>query len=234
MKLARPERRLAPGAFWREVDAEHNRFVAERLPGTAVLDIGCGYGTLTDHLARLGKRVVGVDHDAESVRVARELHPAREFVEGGFAGRFPDASFDHVVLRDVLHHLYEEGDVAAALREIRRVLKPDGTLVIFDPNVHFVLRLCRRLMAHRDAECALEDAIAALERAGFEVRETAFTEAFALAASGGYVGICWVPPIRALHRALIALDRWTSRAVRALGLARRVLWRYRLVAAPRA
>ncbi len=234
MKLAHPERRLAPGAFWREVDEEHNRYVAERLPGQSILDVGCGYGTLTDHLSRLGKKVVGIDQDPESVRVARSRNLAGEIVEGRFEGRFASGSFDHVVLRDVLHHLYAEGDLSASLAEIRRVLKCDGTLVVLDPNVHFLLRLCRRLMAHRDAECPLEDARAALERAGFEIREVQFYELFALAASGGYVGICWVPPIRRLHRALIALNRRLSSGIARTRMARSLLWRYRLVAAPRA
>jgi SAM-dependent methyltransferase len=233
MRLARPERRLAPGNFWAAVDAEHNRLILERLPGTDILDVGCGYGSLTDFLARQGKRPIGVDSDRSSIAAALALYPERHLIEGTFEGRFPDRSFDHVVLRDALHHLVEEGDVRAALREIRRILRPGGTLVAFDPNIHAVLRACRRMMRHQDAECSLPQAHALLAGEGFDVRETSYHETFALAASGGYVGLCFVPPgLPRLHRTLVRLNRWIGNALARTPLGPHVLWRYRIVAAP--
>lgn len=98
------------------------------------LEVGCGQGTLVNHLAPLGARMTGVDMSAESLRRAAE--GAREM---GHAGRvtlmradaerlpFPDASFDAVVSCGVLHHT---PDIRAGLREIHRVTRPGARVVV--------------------------------------------------------------------------------------------------------
>jgi ubiquinone/menaquinone biosynthesis C-methylase UbiE len=97
--------------------------------GERVLDAGCGTGYLAAGLrrARPDVTVVGSDLSAGMVTSAREAG-AWPLVQGD-ATRLPfgDAAFDLVVCRGVLHHL---PDVPAALREWRRVLAPDGAVVV--------------------------------------------------------------------------------------------------------
>jgi ubiquinone/menaquinone biosynthesis C-methylase UbiE len=96
--------------------------------GLDVLDVGCGQGIDVVRYARAGARITGIDLTPRHVELAR-LHVAALGLEAtvvqGDAERlpFPDASFDRVSSNGVLHHT---PDMPAALREIRRVLRPGG------------------------------------------------------------------------------------------------------------
>ncbi len=109
------------------------------LTGTeALLDVGCGTGTL---LAELGRRypistLNGVDADPRVLaRTAAKLRAAG--VHAGLAQAFaqslpfPDASFDLVVSTLIFHHLGTPVK-RAALGEIRRVLRPGGRFLLAD------------------------------------------------------------------------------------------------------
>jgi SAM-dependent methyltransferase len=100
------------------------------LPAHArILDAGCGSGRNMVELARLGA-VTGVELSGTSVRLARERE-AGEVVEGSVMDMpFDDASFDLTVSLDVIEHL--EDDIGA-LRELRRVTKPGGALLVTVP-----------------------------------------------------------------------------------------------------
>ncbi|KAF2143184.1 uncharacterized protein K452DRAFT_225320 [Aplosporella prunicola CBS 121167] len=98
-----------------------------------ILDVGCGPGTISCDLAALVPQgqVVGVDVSAHVVSAAREVAKERglknvEFAEGDVYGLpFGDNEFDVVHAHQVLQHV---GDPVRGLREMRRVLKPDGLL----------------------------------------------------------------------------------------------------------
>jgi SAM-dependent methyltransferase len=100
--------------------------------GRRILDAGCGDGALTAALAGAGALVTGIDRDPRmlSTGVAR-THTADstvEFVTGDIrALPFPDATFDVVVTVAVLCFL---PDAESAAREMARVLKPGGDMVI--------------------------------------------------------------------------------------------------------
>lgn len=107
-------------------------------PGHAVLDLGCGTGTLAIMAkeSALGARVVGLDGDPAILAIAR--HKAEvagdeiEFREGmAYALPFEDATFDRVVSSLVLHHLAHE-EKRRALAECHRVLRPGGELHVAD------------------------------------------------------------------------------------------------------
>jgi SAM-dependent methyltransferase len=101
-----------------------------------MLDIGCGGGSTLDKLAAIASegKVFGIDYSAASVAVARRtnarwLEAGRVDIQQGSVSRlpYPNRTFD--VVTAVETHYYWP-DLAADLREILRVLKPGGNLVI--------------------------------------------------------------------------------------------------------
>ncbi|MEO8602072.1 MAG: class I SAM-dependent methyltransferase [bacterium] len=107
-------------------------------PGCAVLDFGCGTGTLTMLLKRAcqSARVVGIDADAQVLAIARQKIEAAGLdieLRQGFltAETFAAGSFDRVVTSLVLHHLTRD-EKLAVLRAMRVALRPGGELHIAD------------------------------------------------------------------------------------------------------
>lgn len=106
-------------------------------PGQRLLDVGCGPGSITCDLAAsvAPGETIGIDLQPSQVAAARELAAQRAIANARFeVGNiyelpFPDASFDVTVARAVLFHLR---DPLAALREMRRVLRPGGVVTVVD------------------------------------------------------------------------------------------------------
>jgi ubiquinone/menaquinone biosynthesis C-methylase UbiE len=112
------------------------------LEGASVLELGCGAGDLSVELLRRGARLTALDISPGMVELARSrAADATFFVAPAEETGLPDASFDLVVGKWVLHHV----DVAAAAREVRRVLRPGGRAVFFEnQDRNPLLRLARR------------------------------------------------------------------------------------------
>ncbi|MER7043348.1 class I SAM-dependent methyltransferase [Streptomyces jumonjinensis] len=101
-----------------------------------VLDCACGIGTQSIGLTARGYRVIGTDLSAIAAARARAEAGSRGLRLATAAADmralpFPDAAFDVVVCADnALPHLLTEAEAVAALREMRRVIRPGGLLLL--------------------------------------------------------------------------------------------------------
>jgi 2-polyprenyl-6-hydroxyphenyl methylase / 3-demethylubiquinone-9 3-methyltransferase len=125
-----------PVSLLRKMNYVRLSYFAKHLPLSGrVLDVGCGGGLVSEELAVMGFSVTGIDISEKSIDSARK-HASRSEVhldlkyEFGDAMNlpYPDASFDGVVVSDVLEHLH---DLPRAIAEIHRVLRSGG-VVVFD------------------------------------------------------------------------------------------------------
>jgi ubiquinone/menaquinone biosynthesis C-methylase UbiE len=103
-----------------------------------VLDIGCGTGTLVNLIKRLypSVEVAGLDPDPKALTRARKKATRNGIsvrLDQGFSDQlpYPEASFDRVFSSFMFHHLEPEAR-ERTLREVRRVLKPRGSLHLLD------------------------------------------------------------------------------------------------------
>ena len=141
---------------------------ARLAPGQAVLDFGCGTGTLALLLKRScpAARVVGVDVDPVVLELARRKIARAgldiELRQGVFtAETFAPASFDRVVSTLVLHHLTRD-EKLAVLRAMRVALRPGGELHVadFGPPHTALMRLLSRVISHVDGAGRVGDNLA--------------------------------------------------------------------------
>jgi SAM-dependent methyltransferase len=99
-------------------------------PGKKLLDLSCGSGRTSEMLAKLGFRVIATDYSPPppmSTGIARVGG-----VDLNYLLPFRSASFDGVDLVEVIEHIENQPQL---LREISRVLKPGGVLLVSTPNV---------------------------------------------------------------------------------------------------
>jgi SAM-dependent methyltransferase len=118
---------------------------APEMAGRRVLEVGLGYGTVAELLARAGADYHGLDIAAGPVDMARHrlagipgARPAQVQQGSALELPFPDASFDRVVSIGCLHHT---GDLALAVAEVRRVLRVGGELLLMVYNRHSARRV---------------------------------------------------------------------------------------------
>jgi len=125
-----------------DVDAElaHDVVLASLPPACRLVDAGCGIAKWPSALRRHGHRAVGLDLSRAALRMARERDPDVPLVVGD-SRCMPVRSgvLDAVLSEGVVEH-EEEGPIAS-LRELRRVLKPGGTLVLDVPYDNWLRRL---------------------------------------------------------------------------------------------
>jgi 2-polyprenyl-3-methyl-5-hydroxy-6-metoxy-1,4-benzoquinol methylase len=117
-------------------------------PLDVVLDAGCGLGRHLRHLARMpGLKIFGIDKNAWALReTAKSLDAMPDAVSRDYLvsiadiNRLPfaDASFDCIICSEVLEHI---PDHQQAIRELNRILKPQGILVVSVPR-YFTERIC--------------------------------------------------------------------------------------------
>ena len=95
-----------------------------------ILENGCGVGMYVEKLSTFGGRVIGLEYDLERAIEAGDnsdkiINAAGEFIP------LPASTFDLILSHEVIEHVQDD---RAAIREMIRVLKPGGRVVIFCPN----------------------------------------------------------------------------------------------------
>ncbi len=108
----------------------------ERLAGKAVLEIGLGYGSLSQRIAEAGADYQGLDLAAEAVRMVNHRlgvigNQGRAVQGSALAMPFPAASFDFVISIGCFHHT---GNVQRCFDEALRVLRPGGAAILMVYN----------------------------------------------------------------------------------------------------
>lgn len=113
--------------------AEHERALVKAAfepLGSRVLDLGCGEGATLLHLGA-PPGATGIDLFPEKIAFAQQRLPACRFVAGSvYELPFEAGAFDHLLVRDVIHHLDEP---ARLVDEAARVLAPGGRLDVLEP-----------------------------------------------------------------------------------------------------
>jgi ubiquinone/menaquinone biosynthesis C-methylase UbiE len=141
------------------------------------LDLGCGRGIFTRLLNKRFRCVIGTDFAPQAVHTAKQIVHQDSIVflssDANFLP-FTKNSVDFIVIKDFIHHLDEPQKV---LKEIRRILKPEGRLLSVEPNNrNFVGQIIGRLLKHerRYIENSPQFLIRLVESFGFRLARFAF------------------------------------------------------------
>jgi SAM-dependent methyltransferase len=110
------------------------RSFADSLAGKSVIDCGCGGGEYVRALRDSGANAFGIEYQRGKIPERRTSgHLAHAAISVADIQRLPftDGEFDLALVNEVLEHVPDDLE---GLREVRRILKPNGMLVVFSPN----------------------------------------------------------------------------------------------------
>lgn len=167
-------------AEWRAESLAKNHYYSKQverlvaslvLPGSRVLEIGCGLGDLLASLSDVTR--VGVDVSPRMIDIARGRHPGLDLrVCDVERDELPEGPFDVVVMSDVVGHL---DDIERALERVRPLLSPAGRLVVtyynfvWEPMLKMAEKLGRKTPWPAQNWLSMNDIQNLLHLSGFEV-----------------------------------------------------------------
>ena len=143
------------------------RQIKDRRP--RILDVGCGTGANLLMLSKYGD-AEGVDISEDALAFCRERGLEKVRLGAGEELPYEDGTFDLVTAFDVVEHM--DNDLAG-LREMRRVLRPGGRVLLFVPTFMFLWGLQDDVSNHR-RRYRLPELRRVLEQAGFEIERTTY------------------------------------------------------------
>ena len=143
------------------------RRVTDRRP--RILDVGCGTGANLLMLSEYGD-AEGVDISKDALAFCRERGLDKVKLGAGEKLPYDDGTFDSVTAFDVVEHM---DDDLAGLREMRRVLRPGGRVLLFVPTFMFLWGVQDDVSNHR-RRYRLPELRGVLEKAGFEIERTTY------------------------------------------------------------
>jgi SAM-dependent methyltransferase len=143
------------------------RRVTDRRP--RILDVGCGTGANLLMLSQYGD-AEGVDVSEDALAFCRERGLEKVKLGAGEALPYDDGTFDLVTALDVVEHM---DDDLAGLREMRRVLRPGGRVLLFVPTFMFLWGVQDDVSNHR-RRYRLPELRRVLEQAGFEIERMTY------------------------------------------------------------
>jgi len=130
--------------------------------GEAILDIGCGRGELLRTCDKKGAIAIGIDYSPAAVNISGRGNDVKVAVIQASATALPfrDRIFDKVIMLDIVEHLAPD-DLLKCLKDVRRVLKDSGHILIHTPNQwgdyvsSLYCRMSSRLRPHPKVKTAL-------------------------------------------------------------------------------
>jgi SAM-dependent methyltransferase len=146
--------------YWLEHGIDHEEFrdleiypirmtLRHVKPGEKILECGCGAGRVIRHLAKEGYDIIGLEYDRNIVEKLKTCQPPIKVVEGDASKiQFSDNSFDVSLCFGTVGPLHDK--TAAAIRELQRVTRPGGTVVLsvmLNNTARFLQKLQNRLMS---------------------------------------------------------------------------------------
>jgi ubiquinone biosynthesis O-methyltransferase len=196
------------GAITESLETQVILDLARNLAERRVLDIGCGDGALACLAAARGAEVTGIDSDSTMLSVARSRAETAglqvRFLEGRIERLpFPPASFDLVFAITVLCFV---DDAFGAVRELARVLRPGGCLVIGELGRHSLWAMIRRVKGWLGAATWK----AARFRTASELRHLAVQSGLNV---GEIRGAIYYPPVERIAHMLAPFDPWLGRRI---------------------
>lgn len=113
--------------FWHDLAFIKNLVI----PGERILDLGCGNGRLLELLKEKDINYLGVDNSEKLIDIARKKYPQKRFmVADALDLPLPDNYFDKVISIAVFHHIPSKELRFEFLRQVKKVLKPEGKLIL--------------------------------------------------------------------------------------------------------
>lgn len=174
--------------FWNRLGALLR--LADGAPARRVLDFGCGEGALLPSLSGAYEEICAIDLDPNAARAICERLALRNVtVATATPGRlpYPDAHFDLVFAADVLEHI---PDLAPVLAELKRVLRPGGSLLVSAPTENLLYAAGRKVFGFqkpadhyrtaKDIARALAPSFSVRKRVFFPIDVTEALSAFVL------------------------------------------------------
>ncbi len=107
------------------------------VPGNTILDVGCGNGRLYQLFSKMQVQYIGIDQSEGLITIARKKFPLGRFLLGTMNNTaLSEGSIDVIYAIASFHHLPTVSLRVQALQEMKRILKPNGTIIMLNWNLY--------------------------------------------------------------------------------------------------